>query len=202
MQASGENSTLRSAFGDLTPLALRPADGGPLVVCPPRDYDLSAGDRVTLIGRPDDYEAVGRLSRDEMEAEALISLSAGDLDAAGRAESARARAACATGCRRSPPRPIGRCASWRRRARHHRVQHDPAATRLSQSTVSSRRAGMPPIRLAAGALLHLDHRGDGRLRRLQLRAGAGLGHRVRHLPDLCRRGRSRDPLRPRRRTSS
>jgi Trk K+ transport system NAD-binding subunit len=82
VEASGAHSTLRSAFGDLTPLALRPADGGPLVVCPPRDYELAAGDRVTLIGRPVDYEAVGRLSRDEMEAEALITLNAGELDAA------------------------------------------------------------------------------------------------------------------------
>jgi Trk K+ transport system NAD-binding subunit len=95
VEASGKHLTLRSAYGDLTPLALRPADGGPLVVCPPRDYDLAAGDRVTLIGRPDDYQAVGRLSRDDMEADALIALSAGELDAAmsapkrGRLRSAR-----------------------------------------------------------------------------------------------------------------
>jgi Trk K+ transport system NAD-binding subunit len=93
--AAGGQTTLRRAFGDLTPLALRPADGGPLVVCPPRDYELAEGDQVTLIGRPDDYRAVGRLSRDEGEAEALIALSAGDLDAAvaapkrGRLRSAR-----------------------------------------------------------------------------------------------------------------
>ncbi len=93
--AAGGQTTLRRAFGDLTPLALRPADGGPLVVCPPRDYELAEGDRVTLIGRPDDYQAVGRLSRDEAEAEALIALSAGELDAAvaapkhGRVRSAR-----------------------------------------------------------------------------------------------------------------
>jgi Trk K+ transport system NAD-binding subunit len=95
VEAAGAHSTLRSAFGDLTPLALRPVAGGPLVVCPPRDYELATGDRVTLIGRPEDYRAVGRLARDEMEAEALLSLSAGDLDAAvlapkaGRLRSAR-----------------------------------------------------------------------------------------------------------------
>ena len=95
VEASGKHATLRSAYGDLTPLALRPADGGPLVVCPPRDYELAAGDRVTLIGRPDDYQAVGRLSRDDMEADALIALSAGELDAVlaepkrGRLRSAR-----------------------------------------------------------------------------------------------------------------
>jgi Trk K+ transport system NAD-binding subunit len=92
--AAGGQTTLRRAFGDLTPLALRPADGGPLVVCPPRDYELAEGDRVTLIGRPDDYQAVGRLSRDEAEAEALIALSAGDLDAAVAApKGGRVRAA-------------------------------------------------------------------------------------------------------------
>ena len=110
---AGEQSTLRSAFGDLTPLALRPADGGPLVVCPPRDYELAPGDRVTLIGRPDDYQAVGRLSRDETEAEALIALTAGELDAhvrrRNRSQLSQRRA---TGCRRSPPRRTGRCASW------------------------------------------------------------------------------------------
>ncbi len=77
--ARGTHTTLRQAFGDLTPLALRPADGGPLVVCPPRDYELAEGDRITLIGRPDDYQAVGRLERDEAEAESLIALTAGEL---------------------------------------------------------------------------------------------------------------------------
>ncbi len=78
--AAGAQTTLRRAFGDLTPLALRPADGGSLVVCPPRDYELAEGDRVTLIGRPEDYKAVGRLHRDEAEAESLIALTAGELN--------------------------------------------------------------------------------------------------------------------------
>lgn len=77
---AGAHTTLRQAFGDLTPVALRPAVGGRLVVCPPRDYELAAGDRVTLIGRPDDYRAVGRLRRDEAEARSLIALTAGELD--------------------------------------------------------------------------------------------------------------------------
>ncbi len=71
--------TLRQAFADLTPLALRPADGGALVVCPARDHALAAGDRVTLIGRPADYAAVGRLDREEQEATALMALTAGEL---------------------------------------------------------------------------------------------------------------------------
>ena len=77
---AGSQTTLRRAFGDLTPLALRPANGGALVVCPPRDYELAEGDRVTLIGRPDDYSAVGHLSRDDAEAEQLIALTADELD--------------------------------------------------------------------------------------------------------------------------
>ncbi len=72
-------TTLRQVFGDLTPLALRPADGGPMVVCPPRDYQVARGDRVTLIGRPNDYQAVDLLNRDEAEAESLIALTAGEL---------------------------------------------------------------------------------------------------------------------------
>jgi Trk K+ transport system NAD-binding subunit len=91
--APGEHSTLRHAFGDLTPLALRPAHGGPLVVCPPRDVEFSEGDRVTVIGRPADYAAVGRLDRDEGEATALIALTAGELEpGASTAGSSRLRA--------------------------------------------------------------------------------------------------------------
>ncbi len=78
--AADAQTTLRRAFGDLTPVALRPAAGGPLVVCPPRDYELEAGDRVTLIGRPEDYHAAGGVHRDEAEAKSLLALTAGELE--------------------------------------------------------------------------------------------------------------------------
>ena len=42
--------TLRGLFGDLAPVAVVPADGTPLVVCPGRDHHVAVGDRVTLIG--------------------------------------------------------------------------------------------------------------------------------------------------------
>lgn len=45
--------TLRAAYGDRVPLAVLPADGGPLVVCPGRDHEVGAGDRVTLIDADD-----------------------------------------------------------------------------------------------------------------------------------------------------
>jgi Trk K+ transport system NAD-binding subunit len=76
---NADHSTIRQAFGDLTPVALRPADGGPLVVCPGRDYELAVGDQITLLGRPEDFRAVGRLVREEEEAEALIALHGGEL---------------------------------------------------------------------------------------------------------------------------
>jgi Trk K+ transport system NAD-binding subunit len=76
---NADHSTIRQAFGDLTPVALRPAAGGPLVVCPPRDYELAVGDQITLLGRPEDFRAVGRLVREDEEAEALIALHGGEL---------------------------------------------------------------------------------------------------------------------------
>jgi Trk K+ transport system NAD-binding subunit len=80
---TADHATIRQAFGDLTPVALRPADGGPLVVCPPRDYELTIGDQITLLGRPEDFRAVGRLVREEEEAEALIALHGGELSLRG-----------------------------------------------------------------------------------------------------------------------
>ncbi len=77
--ASTRHATLREAFGDLTPVALHPGDGSSLVVAPPRDYELSVGDRVTVLGRPDQYTAADRDDRDELEAQALVALSGGEL---------------------------------------------------------------------------------------------------------------------------
>lgn len=45
--------TLREAFGDSVPLAVLPADGGPVAVCPGRDHPVRAGDRVTLAAATD-----------------------------------------------------------------------------------------------------------------------------------------------------
>ena len=47
--------TLRELFGDLVPVGVvRP--GGELVVCPGRDLGVAPGDRVTLLGKPEELE--------------------------------------------------------------------------------------------------------------------------------------------------
>lgn len=42
--------TLRSLYGDLAPIAVLPADGGEMVICPGRDHRVGPGDRVGLLG--------------------------------------------------------------------------------------------------------------------------------------------------------
>jgi len=53
-----EGGTLRTAFGDLAPVGVVTA-GGELVVCPGRDHPVGAGDRVTVLGKPEEVEAAG-----------------------------------------------------------------------------------------------------------------------------------------------
>ncbi len=47
-------STLRHRFGHLAPVAVMPADGSDLVVCPGRDHPVVAGDRVAVLGTPEE----------------------------------------------------------------------------------------------------------------------------------------------------
>lgn len=49
---------IRSIWGHLAPVAVRPADGTPTIVCPGRDLEVEAGDLVTLIGTAADYDEV------------------------------------------------------------------------------------------------------------------------------------------------
>jgi Trk K+ transport system NAD-binding subunit len=49
----GGAGTLRELFGDLVPVGVVRADGE-LVVCPGRDFGVAPGDRVTLLGKPDE----------------------------------------------------------------------------------------------------------------------------------------------------
>jgi Trk K+ transport system NAD-binding subunit len=42
--------TLRSLYGDLAPIAVLPADGGAMVICPGRDHRVRPGDRIGLLG--------------------------------------------------------------------------------------------------------------------------------------------------------
>jgi Trk K+ transport system NAD-binding subunit len=46
--------TLRSTFGDLAPIAMIPADGSPMHVCPGRDLGVVPGDRVVVVGSEHD----------------------------------------------------------------------------------------------------------------------------------------------------
>jgi Trk K+ transport system NAD-binding subunit len=45
--------TLRELFGDLVPVGVDPGPGE-LIVCPGRDHEVAAGDRVTVLGKPED----------------------------------------------------------------------------------------------------------------------------------------------------
>jgi Trk K+ transport system NAD-binding subunit len=50
-------ATLRALFGALAPIAVVPVDGSPTVACPGRDYQVHIGDRVTVLGTPEELEA-------------------------------------------------------------------------------------------------------------------------------------------------
>ncbi len=50
--------TLRRQYGHLVPVAVAPADGGELVICPGRDHMVSAGDRISVLGSPEDVDYV------------------------------------------------------------------------------------------------------------------------------------------------
>jgi Trk K+ transport system NAD-binding subunit len=55
----GRYASLRALFGALAPIAVVPADGGPTVACPGRDLMVTVGDRVTVLGTPDELEIAG-----------------------------------------------------------------------------------------------------------------------------------------------
>ena len=54
---AGSNATLRELYGELAPLAL--VGHGEAVVCPGRDHRVEVGDRVTVVGTPEQYRASG-----------------------------------------------------------------------------------------------------------------------------------------------
>ena len=57
---------IRALWGHLAPVAVRPHDGSPTIVCPGRDLEVEPGDLVTLIGTAADYDEV-RLEVDRGE---------------------------------------------------------------------------------------------------------------------------------------
>jgi len=54
-------ATLRALFGALAPIAVVPADGSPTVACPGRDHQVHIGDRVTVLGTPEELEGADLL---------------------------------------------------------------------------------------------------------------------------------------------
>jgi Trk K+ transport system NAD-binding subunit len=55
----GFNPTFRSHFANLAPVAIVPADGGDMALCPGRDHPVHAGDRVTVVGTRDELQRHG-----------------------------------------------------------------------------------------------------------------------------------------------
>ncbi|MBL8930739.1 MAG: NAD-binding protein [Kineosporiaceae bacterium] len=56
---SSGHGTFRSLWGDMTPVAAARAGGGPIVSCPSRDLPVAVGDRVTMMGTPEEFAAIG-----------------------------------------------------------------------------------------------------------------------------------------------
>ena len=56
---SQRSGTFRAIWGDMTPVAVVPADGGDTISCPSRDSGVSAGDLVTLLGTQQEFAAIG-----------------------------------------------------------------------------------------------------------------------------------------------
>jgi Trk K+ transport system NAD-binding subunit len=52
-------ATLRELYGALAPIAVIPAAGADVVICPGRDLRVMAGDDVTVIGTPEELRSVG-----------------------------------------------------------------------------------------------------------------------------------------------
>ena len=54
-------ATLRALFGALAPIAVVPADGSATVACPGRDHQVHIGDRVTVLGTPEELQGADLL---------------------------------------------------------------------------------------------------------------------------------------------
>jgi Trk K+ transport system NAD-binding subunit len=52
-------TSLRELYGALAPIAVVPAGGGDVVVCPGRDVQVAAGDNVMVIGTPEELQKAG-----------------------------------------------------------------------------------------------------------------------------------------------
>jgi hypothetical protein len=57
---SERSGTFRANWGDMTPVAVAPVDGGPTISCPSRDSRVAKGDLVTLLGTQEEFAVIGR----------------------------------------------------------------------------------------------------------------------------------------------
>ncbi len=57
--AAPKAASLRELYGELAPIAVVPAAGGDVVVCPGRDIQVAAGDDVMVIGTPEELRKAG-----------------------------------------------------------------------------------------------------------------------------------------------
>ncbi len=55
----GYHRTFRGHFGNLAPVAIVPHDGTEMACCPGRDFPVAAGDRVAVLGTPDELDRSG-----------------------------------------------------------------------------------------------------------------------------------------------
>jgi Trk K+ transport system NAD-binding subunit len=58
-------ASLRALFGSLAPVAVVPSDGSDTVACPGRDHAVSIGDRVTVLGTPEELSEAGIATRSD-----------------------------------------------------------------------------------------------------------------------------------------
>ena len=57
--------SFRSLYEELAPVAVAPADGSPMVICPGRDQPVAPGDLVAVLGTAEQFAAVGHPLADE-----------------------------------------------------------------------------------------------------------------------------------------
>ncbi|MGD0064893.1 MAG: NAD-binding protein [Streptosporangiaceae bacterium] len=90
---AARTASLRELYGALAPVAVVPAAGGDVVVCPGRDFEVAAGDDVMLIGTPEELRAAGvsgqELRTAGVSGQAGVAGSPGVAAAVGRARRVR-----------------------------------------------------------------------------------------------------------------
>jgi Trk K+ transport system NAD-binding subunit len=58
-------ASIRALFGALAPIGVVPADASPTVACPGRDHMVSIGDKVTVLGTPEELAQAGLVANED-----------------------------------------------------------------------------------------------------------------------------------------